>query len=80
MQSDEILEFVVDILKFVSNELLKHENVFVLVNVVKAVDIGTKSTSQLPSVGCLETLETVFVGVQVLQFTNVDQVFTFNQS
>ena len=71
---DEVVEFAVDDGELVGDELFEHEDVFVFVDVVESVDVGTQSPSDLPSVGLLHSQQTFVVGVQVLQFADVDEV------
>lgn len=75
MQFDQIVELAVDNRELVGDELLEHENVLVLVNVVESVDIGPEGPSQLPSVGLLHSHQTLVVRMQVLEFSDVDQIF-----
>lgn len=39
VQINEIFKFTVDVFELVSDEFLKHKNVFVLVNVIQTIDI-----------------------------------------
>jgi hypothetical protein len=49
------------------------------VNVVQSVDIGTKSSADLPSVGLTQSFKTVNVGMQILKLTYVDKVLGLDQ-
>jgi hypothetical protein len=72
MKSSEIAEFLVDNIELFSDEFFKHEDIFVFVNVVQTIDIGTKSSSHLPSVSCSQTLQTVSIRMSVFKFSNIN--------
>lgn len=78
VQVDKVIELVVDDLELLPDELLKEEDVSVLVDVVEAVDVGAEGAADLPTVRVLQALQAVRVGMDVLQLTDVDEVFALH--
>ncbi len=56
VQLDKIIEFLIDDLELLSDKLFEQEDIPVLIDVIQSVDVGSDGSSQLPSVGWLETL------------------------
>ena len=56
VQVDKVIELIVDDLELFPDELLKEEDVSVLVDVVEAVDVGAEGAADLPTVRVLQAL------------------------
>ena len=66
MELNQISQLLIKNLKFFSNELLKQEDIPVLIDIIQPVNIGSDGSSQLPPVGSLEIIQTRGVSVNVL--------------
>jgi hypothetical protein len=62
---DQIRQLLIQDLELFSNELLKQENVPVLVDVIQSVNVRSDSSSKLPSVSSFEVLQTHGVSMNV---------------
>jgi hypothetical protein len=78
VEQDQILQLVVYDLELLADELFEEEDVSVLVDVEEPVDVGSEGSSDLPTVGVLQTVQTVTVGVDILQFPHIDEVFALH--
>lgn len=79
MELYQIAEFLVDDFELLPDELLKQEDVPIFVDVIQSVDVRPDSSSELPPVCRLETLQAVWIWVDVLQLTDVDEVLGLHQ-
>ena len=80
MEFDQIVELAVDDRELVGDELLKHEGIFVLVDVVQSVHVGTQGSPQLPAVCLFHAEETFVIRMQILQLADVDQMLALNHA
>ncbi len=78
VEQDQILQLVVYDLELLADELFEEEDVSVFVDVEETVDVGSEGSSDLPTVGVLQTVQTVTVGVDILQFPHVDEVLALH--
>ena len=80
MKLNQISQLFIENLELFANELLKQEDIPVLVNIVEPVNVGSDGSTQLPSVSSFEILEAGAVCMDVLELTNVDQVLGLYQA
>jgi hypothetical protein len=66
VEFDQIVELAVDDRELVGDELLKHKGIFVLVDVVQSVHIGTQCSAQLPAICLFHAEETFVIRMQIL--------------
>ena len=62
----KITELFVDYFEFLSDKLLKEENISVLVYIIKSINIWSDGSSELPSVRWFKTFQTVRVWMNIL--------------
>lgn len=80
VKENQVLELVVYYFKLFPNEFFEKENVSVFVDVEQSVDVGPDGSSDLPTIGVLQAIQAVSVGVDVLELTHVDEVFAFHNN
>lgn len=75
VQNYQVVQLVVDYFELLPDELLKQKYVPILVNIIQPVYVGPNSPPDLPSICVLEASQAVTIGVNVLQFARVYEVF-----
>ena len=77
---NEIVELSVDDGELIGYKLFEHEDIFVFMDVVESVDVGTEGPADLPSVCFLHPQQAFVIGVQILQFADVYEVLGLNHA
>lgn len=78
VQVDQIFQLIVDDLELLPDELLKQEDISILVDVVKPVDVGTQCTPDLPTIRTLQAIQAVGVRMDILKLADIDEVLALD--